>query len=104
VGDDSQARRAPTEHVVSPSGGDLEAALGVGVAPHVGEVEPVAIGGTRVAARRSRGRDLALAVEVFHRVVERGDGVDVRHRVGGPALEFIDEGGLTLPKWPRGAY
>ena len=79
--------RSEQQDVVGASRCDLEAALGVRVPAHVGEVDLVEVPGRRAAARGSRRRDLTLAVEVFHRVMQRGDGdgTDARDhaRLGG---------------------
>ena len=73
-----------TDHqdIVGAGRGDLQAALGVRVPAHVREIEPVTVRGGRSAgaAVRTRRRDLALAVEVLDRVVQRGDGDDLDAR------------------------
>jgi site-specific DNA recombinase len=76
--------RSDSQHVVRAGGGDLEAALGVRLAPHVGEIEAVTLarpGGPACAGGRA---DLPLAVQVLDGIVEGADGdhVDPRHHGG----------------------
>jgi len=61
--------RAQQQHVVAAGGGDLERALGVGLAPDVGEVEIVA--GRRHRLGRDRRRRRRLAVQQCHGVSQR---------------------------------
>ena len=78
------AGRPDHQHVVRTGGGDLEGALGVRVAPHVGEIEAVALA-LPTGPTGAEGRaDVPLAIQVLHRVVQGGDGndVDAFHHAG----------------------
>ncbi len=67
-------------------GRDLEAALGVRVAAHVGEVEAVALALGRAPARAEGGADLPLAVQILDGLVQGGDRDD---------LDPLDHAGLA---------
>src|SRR5207237_974850 len=98
----ARTRRAQHQEVVAAGRGDLQRALGPDVTPHVGEVEPV-----RFRARApgvlvgTVSRDLALAVQVFERVVERGERDDGDRGLGRVPRGHEEAGDATAPAVER---